>query len=50
LASIPRIEAALAVHYGYPKVMAGTMVLVLILAATMTMLGREKHSAEFGKV
>jgi SHS family lactate transporter-like MFS transporter len=49
-ASIPRIEAALAVHYGYPKVMAGTMVLVLILAATMTMLGREKHSAEFGKV
>jgi SHS family lactate transporter-like MFS transporter len=47
--SIPRIEAALAVHYGYPRVMAGTMVIVLCLAATMTLLGRESHSAEFGR-
>jgi SHS family lactate transporter-like MFS transporter len=47
---IPKVELSMAAHYGYPRVMAGTMVVVLCIAATMTMIGRESHSTEFGKV
>jgi SHS family lactate transporter-like MFS transporter len=46
---IPKVELSMAAHYGYPRVMAGTMVVVLCIAATMTMIGRESHSTEFGK-
>jgi SHS family lactate transporter-like MFS transporter len=48
-ASTPRIQATLATHYGYPHALAGTMVVILCLAATMTLLGKEKMAAEFGK-
>jgi SHS family lactate transporter-like MFS transporter len=46
---IPKVELSLAARHGYPRVMAGTMVVVLCIAAAMTFIGRESHSTEFGK-
>jgi len=47
--TIPRIEASLAKTHTYPHVMAGTMIVVLCIAATMTMIGKEKRAAKFGR-
>jgi len=49
-ASTPSIQSNLAKHFGYPHTMAGTMVVILCIAAAMTMIGKEKKAAEFGKV
>ncbi len=48
-ASAPKIQATLAAHFGYPHALAGTMVVILCIAATMTLIGKEKMAAEFGK-
>lgn len=48
-ASTPKIQATLAAHYGYPHAMSGTMIVILCLAAVMTMLGKEKKAEEFGR-
>jgi len=44
------VQAGLAQHFGYPHALAGTMVVILGIAATMTMIGKEKTAAEFGKI
>jgi hypothetical protein len=42
------VEAAFAQHTSYPAAMAGTVGVVLILAAAMTLLGNERRATVFG--
>lgn len=44
------IQEALAEHYAYANVMAGTALIAFSVAAGVIALGREKHAAEFGVV
>ncbi len=43
------VQAVLAQHFGYPRALAGTMVVILCIAASMTIIGQEKRATEFGK-
>jgi SHS family lactate transporter-like MFS transporter len=46
--AIPPIEAAIAHRTSYATALAGTAVVVFLLAALMTGLGRERRALEFG--
>jgi len=44
------VQSSLVPHFGYPRTMASTMAVILCIAAAMTMVGKEKKAAEFGKI
>jgi SHS family lactate transporter-like MFS transporter len=47
-ACIPLLQAALAVHYPYPHVMAITAATIFLIATLVIALGRERRGVEFG--
>ena len=47
-ASIATVQATLARTHPYPRVMAGTVAIIFVLAIVVTFSGRERHGVQFG--